>query len=225
MPCNLTEPGILPKKVTLRYVTYMDMSRQNQTQATNDSTTKRGRPRDAKTQQSILRATRELLLDVGYPRLTIEGVAARAGAGKPTIYRWWPTKGALVLEAASDHLAIGLVPDTGDTRQDLLIAVEQLIKTFSDRLAGIVIFAVIANLDDDPTVAATFRDTWVYPWRQSAADAIQRGVGRGDLPPDTDIQFTLDVIVGTVFQRTLTMAHPMTEGLARNIIDLIVPKP
>ncbi|MEE9473392.1 MAG: TetR/AcrR family transcriptional regulator, partial [Acidimicrobiia bacterium] len=174
------------------------------------STPKRGRPRDPKTQQSILQATRELLLEVGYPRLTIEGLAARAGAGKATIYRWWTTKGDLVLEAAADHLAIGLVPDTGDTRQDLLIAAQQLIKTFSDTLAGIVIFAVIANLDDDAGMALTFRDTWVAPWRQSVVEAIERGINRGDLPAGTDSVFTLDVIVGAVFQRTLVVPEPMT---------------
>ncbi len=189
------------------------------------STPKRGRPRDPKTQQSILQATRELLLEVGYPRLTIDGVAARAGAGKATIYRWWTTKGDLVLEAAADHIAIGLVPDTGDTRRDLLIATQQLIKTFSDRLAGIVIFAVIANLDDDPKVASAFRDTWVAPWRQSAAEAIQRGINRGDFPANTDPVFTLDVIVGAVFQRTLVIPQPMTEGIDQAIIDLILPTP
>ena len=159
------------------------------------------------------------------PRLTIEGVAARAGAGKATIYRWWPTKGELVLEAAADHLRIGVVPDTGDTHEDLLIAAQQLIKTFSDRLAGIVIFAAIANLDDDPNMALTFRDAFVYPWRQSAADAIQRGVHRGELPINTDIPLTLDVFVGTVFQHTLVLAQPITEGLAEALVDLISPTP
>jgi AcrR family transcriptional regulator len=166
-----------------------------------------------------------LLLEVGYPRLTIEGLAARAGAGKATIYRWWTTKGDLVLEAAADHLAIGLVPDTGDTRQDLLIAAQQLIKTFSDRLAGIVIFAAIANLDDNSGMALTFRDTWVAPWRQSAVEAIERGINRGDLPASTDIAFTLDVVVGAVFQRTLVVPEPMTAGLDQAIIDLILPTP
>jgi AcrR family transcriptional regulator len=183
----------------------------------------RGRPRDPETQRSILEATRDLLLEVGYPGLTIEGVAAHAGAGKATIYRWWATKGELVLEAAADHLEIGVVPDTGDTRRDLLIAAEQLTATFSDRLAGIVIFTVIAGLDDDPKVAATFRDTWVYPWRKSAADAIERGMERGDLPAATDVQLVLDVVVGTVFQRTLVMRDPMTEGLPEAIVDLILP--
>lgn len=187
------------------------------------STSPRGRRRDPNTQQSILEATRELLLEVGYSQITIEGVAARAGAGKATIYRWWPTKGALVLEAAEESISIGRVPDTGDTRQDLSIATQQLISTFSDHLAGIVIFAVTANLDDDPTMAMTFRDVFVYPWRMSAAEAIQRGIDRGDLPPDTDIQFTLDVIVGVVFQRTLTLAQPMTDGLEQAILKLVLP--
>lgn len=183
---------------------------------------KRGRPRDVATHDAILRATRDLLDERGYPGLTIEGVAARAGTAKSTVYRWWSSKGALVLEAALDNISIGTVPDTGDTRADLSIAVEQLIGTFSDRLAGIVIFAVTAGLDDDPTLAATFREVFVYPWRSSAAQAIERGVARGDLPPDTDIQFILDVIVGVVFQRTLVMAQPMTEGLEQRILDLVL---
>ncbi|MCP4303389.1 MAG: TetR/AcrR family transcriptional regulator [bacterium] len=186
------------------------------------SKAQRGRPRDPRIQQSILQATREILDEVGYSRLTIEGVAARAGAGKATVYRWWSTKGELVLEAVADHIAIGVVSDTGDTRGDLLIATQQLIETFSDRLAGIVIFAAIANLDDDPNMARIFRETAVMPWRQSAVEAIQRGIDRGDLPADTDIVFTLDVIVGTVFQRTLVVAQPQTEGLSRSIIDLLI---
>jgi AcrR family transcriptional regulator len=191
---------------------------------TTEATSKarRGRPRNLRTQQSILQATRELLEEVGYSRLTIEGVATKAGAGKATVYRWWSSKGELVLEAVADHIAIGVVPDTGDTRGDLLIATQQLIETFSDRLAGIVIFAAIANLDDDSNMARIFRETAVTPWRQSAVEAIQRGIDRGDLPADTDIAFALDVIVGTVFQRTLVVAQPQTEGLSRSIIDLLV---
>jgi AcrR family transcriptional regulator len=183
---------------------------------------KRGRRRDPGAQDAILEATRGLLLEVGYPALTIESVARRAGVGKSTIYRWWPTKGELVLEATSDHLEIGVVPDTGDTREDLLIATRQLIDTFSDRLASIVIFAVIAHLEDDPSMAATFRDTWVYPWRRSAAEAIERGTSRGDLPADTDSNLYLDVLVGTVFQRTLVVAAPAAAGLDEALVGLIL---
>lgn len=183
---------------------------------------KRGRRRDPGAQDAILAATRELLLEVGYQGLTIESVARKAGVGKSTIYRWWSTKGALVLEATADHLEIGSVPDTGDTREDLLVAARQLVDTFSDRLAAIVIFAVIAHLEDDPTLAAGFRDTWVYPWRRSAAEAIDRGIARGDLPADADRELYLDVLVGTVFQRTLVLARPATAGLEDPLVDMIL---
>lgn len=181
----------------------------------------RGRPRDVRTQLAILSATRDLLLEAGYTRLSIEAVAERAGAGKATVYRWWRNKGELVLEAAADSIDIGVVPDTGDTRGDLFVAVQQLIDTFSDRLAAIVIFAVIARLEEDPAMAETFRDTAVGPWRRSAMDAIERGIARGDLPTDMDAAFALDVIVGTVFQRTLVVPEPITDGLARDLIDLL----
>jgi AcrR family transcriptional regulator len=183
----------------------------------------RGRPRDSKTQKAILRATRRMLGKVGYSRLTIESVAAMSGAGKATIYRWWPTKGDLVLEAAGADIEIGVVPDTGDTRGDLRIATEQLVATFTRPLASVVIFAAIAQLDDDLRMAAAFRDKCVYPWRKSAAEAIQRGIDRGDIPSEADVQLLLDVIVGTVFQRTLVVKEPLTEGLADRLLGLVLP--
>jgi AcrR family transcriptional regulator len=168
-----------------------------------------------------LTATREILLNVGYSRLTIEAVATRSGTGKTTIYRWWPTKGELVLDAAKSQIQIGTVPDTGNTRTDLKAAIDQLIETFSKPLASIAIFASITTLDDDPKMAQIFRDTYVYPWRVSAAEALARGVERGDVSND-DIQFVLDVIVGTVFQRTLVLKDPNTEGLSEGLLGLFL---
>nr|MDJ0639949.1 TetR/AcrR family transcriptional regulator [Paracoccaceae bacterium] len=167
------------------------------------------------------KAARELLLETGYQRLTMEGVARRSGASKATVYRWWPTKGLLVLEAAADEIAIGSVPDTGNTEIDLRIAIEQLIETFLRPLASVVIFAAITTVEADPGMAAAFRDQYVYPWRMTAAQAIERGIERGDVK-STDTQFVLDVIVGTVFQRTLVMKEPMTEGLAEGLLGLML---
>ena len=181
-----------------------------------------GRPRDAATHRAVLAATRRLLLDSGYPALTFEAVAIAAGTTRTTLYRWWPTRGALVLEAAADHLHIGTVPDTGDSHHDLRTAVRQLTTTFSDPLARIVILAAISNLDGDASMAATFRDTWVYPWRRTATDALQRAIHRGDLPADADPQFLLNVIVGTVFQSTITVATPTTDKLDDQLTHLIL---
>ena len=116
-----------------------------------------GRPRDEETHDAILAATRHLLLEVGYQGLTFEAVATAASTSRSTVYRWWSSRGALVLEAAAEHIDIGAVPDTGDSRKDVEIAVRQLIETFSDRLAGIVMLAVppsgtggLLPVDDEP---------------------------------------------------------------------------
>lgn len=183
---------------------------------------RRGRKRDPGAQSAILAATREVLLEVGYHGLTIEGVARRAGVGKATIYRWWPSKGTLVLEAAAEHIAIRQAPDSGDTRVDLREAAQALIDVFLDPIARIVIFAATAGLDDDPGMATAFRSETVYPWRQSTVLAIQRGIARGDLRADLDAALALDVMVGTVFQRTLVVATPAVAGLADAIADLLL---
>jgi AcrR family transcriptional regulator len=187
-----------------------------------ESSRRPGRPRDAQSHAAILSATRELLLSSGYPNLTMEDVARVAGVGKATIYRWWDSKLHLVLEAAAPHLEIGVVPDTGSTSGDLRIALEQVIRTYADPIAAIVIFVVLADLEKDVRMRDTFRSTWVLPWRVSFAEALERGAARGDIPSGTDIQFTIDIVVGTVFQRVLIVPEPMTKGLAEGILDLLL---
>ena len=105
---------------------------------TDRQPSRRGRPRDKRTHDAVLAATRAILLEHGYPALTIEAVAARAETARTTVYRSWPTKGELVLDAAGDDIAIGVVPDTGSTRGDLEIAVRQLTEAFSRRIVGFV---------------------------------------------------------------------------------------
>ena len=189
---------------------------------TEPVTRKPGRPRDLDTHEAILEATRFILLDQGYHRLTIEAVARRASTTRSTVYRWWPTVGSLVLEAAADSIDIGEVPDTGDSRRDIEAAIRQLIDTFSDPLAKIVIMAAVANLDGDHDMATRFRETAVYPWRSTAAAALARAQDRGDLAANVDPNFLLNVIVGTVFQCTIVPASPMLDGLEDGLLDLTV---
>ena len=189
----------------------------NETESDNKRT---GRPRSENSKEAILSTVRTLLLKEGYARLTIEGVAKKAGVSKATIYRWWLTKGELVLEAAGTDISIGEVPDTGNSVADLDAAISQLIETFSRRLASIVIFAAITTAGEDKVMAEIFRDRFVYPWRKSAAEALDRAKARGDLTFD-DTQFLLDVIVGTVFQRTLVVKQPIAVGLKEKLLRVV----
>ena len=179
-----------------------------------------GRPRSERSKTAILAAVRKLLLEDGYSNLTIEAVAQEAGVSKATIYRWWKTKGELVLEAAEQEIAIGTVPDTGDSRADMDAAIAQLIDTFTRPLASIVIFAAITTGGSDRKMAQIFRDRFVYPWRVSAFEALERARGRGEISAE-DLHFLLDMIVGTVFQRTLVVKVPMIEGLKENLLGII----
>lgn len=179
-----------------------------------------GRPRSERSKTAILAAVRKLLLKDGYSNLTIEAVAQEAGVSKATIYRWWKTKGELVLEAAEQEIAIGTVPDTGDSRADMDATIAQLIDTFTRPLASIVIFAAITTGGSDPKMAQIFRDRFVYPWRVSAFEALERARGRGEISAE-DLHFLLDMIVGTVFQRTLVVKVPMIEGLKENLLGII----
>lgn len=179
-----------------------------------------GRPRSERSRSAILKAVRKLLIKDGYANLTIEAVARRAGVSKATIYRWWKTKGELVLEAAGEEIAIGTVPNTGESRADMDVAISQLIDTFTRPLASIVIFAAITTGGSDPKMAQIFRDRFVYPWRMSAFQALERARARGEVSAE-DLHFLLDVIVGTVFQRTLVMKEPMIEGLKENLLGVI----
>ncbi len=160
-------------------------------------------------------------MTTGYAGLTIEAVARTAGVSKATIYRWWDSKGELVLEAAGHEISIGVVPDSGDPVGDIETAIGQLIETFSQPLASVVIFAAITTGQNDPVMAQIFRDRYVYPWRLSAAEALQRAYAQG-LLVNGDVQFLLDVIVGTVFQRTLVLKVPLVDGLREMLMDLVV---
>lgn len=182
-----------------------------------------GRPRSERSKAAILAAVRKLLLKNGYSKLTIEAVAQRAGVSKATIYRWWRTKGELVLEAAEQEIAIGTVPDTGNSYADMDAAIGQLIDTFRRPLAAIVIFAAITTGSSDPKMARIFRDRFVYPWRVSALEALERARARGDIFAE-DLHFLLDVIVGTVFQRILVMKESMIDEQKEKLLDVILDR-
>lgn len=169
-----------------------------------------------------MQATIELLGELGYSAVTIEGVAARAGVGKATVYRWWPSKGALVIEVLSR--ALGSVPpvETGDLRRDLLAAVKDAIHTFACSPRGAVIPALAADLVTDPELAERFRSQVIWPQRAMVVGILRRAAYRGDLPTDVDADLLLDIYAGAVFYRVLLSGEPVTDDLAKQLISLLL---
>src|SRR6202142_557587 len=156
-----------------------------------------GRPRSEESRQSILRSTLKLLRQGGgYSDLSIEAVAADANVGKTTVYRWWPTKAALVADAfmASAEQELQF-PDTGSVEKDLSLQMRRLIRIFRSK-RGKVVAALVAGGQSDPELIEAFRERFLWPRRQQAYQTLQRGVDRGELPVGIDFDLILDSLYG-----------------------------
>ena len=179
--------------------------------------------RDPAAHQAILDATVAILEEGGYGRLTIEAVAARAGVGKQTIYRWWPGKATLVLEAYTAVSAVrSPLPDTGDLGDDLLALLLPIfaLNAVYDRGTALANKGMMAEAQVDPA----FRETYGRlhaAWRGPLRDILARGQARGELRAATDLDALVDTILGAAWYRLLLEHAPLDERFAREIVATV----
>ena len=184
----------------------------------------RGRPRSEEARRAVLGAAAELLLDRGLSAVSMDAVAERAGVSKATIYRWWPTKETLALDALYTHWAAAQ-PDPGDTgslRGDLLELVRPWVRLAASRPYGRVIAALISEAQTDPVFAAEYQRRVVQPRRAQAAAIFRRAVERGEIPPDTEIDVAIDLLYGPLYHRLLHAHAPLTERFAAQVVDMLL---
>jgi AcrR family transcriptional regulator len=183
---------------------------------------RRGRPRSGRADRAILDAARELLIAEGYAGLRLEHVAARAGVGKATIYRRWTSKSqlaqALLSDLASPHIAVA---DTGDTREELLACVVNPMRALTDSDFGPVIRAMLSQIATNPTVGDPFRATVVQARRAEIARVVGRGIERGDLRPDVEVDLATELLVGPVYFR-LMFGGELDDAFAERVVDSVL---
>jgi AcrR family transcriptional regulator len=180
-------------------------SNQHGTNQGNHANGKRppGRPRSEESRQSILQSTLKLLKENGFPELSIEAIAADANVGKTTVYRWWPTKAALVADAFTASAEGELTfPDTGSVENDMRLQMRRLIRVFRSH-RGKVVAALLAGGQSDPELIEAFRDRFLWPRRRQAYKTLERGVDRGELPTSSDFDLILDFLYGPIYMRFL----------------------
>jgi AcrR family transcriptional regulator len=163
-----------------------------------------GRPRDTHRDEAILRATLEILNAEGYKGLTIDGVAARAGVGRPTIYRRWASKAELVVAALTDtvHIAVPDV-DTGSLRRDLVAMQRRQIALMNSPESRRITAGLVADLATDPDLGHMYVSEYLAPRRAIVFRVLQRAVDRGELAPDADLAFVHDLLSGPLFMRAV----------------------
>ena len=181
-----------------------------------------GRPRSERAHQAILTAARELLIAEGFAAMRLEHVAARAGVGKATIYRRWASKEELAQELLSQLAAphIGVV-DSDDTRAEMLAAVTNPMRAVTETDFGPVIRALLSQIASDPSLGDPFRATVVQARRDEIARVIERGIARGDLRADTDIDVATELLVGPVYFR-LMFGGVLDADFAERVVDSVI---
>jgi AcrR family transcriptional regulator len=156
--------------------------------------------RSESSRRAILEAALQLCGEQGYRRLTVEAIAARAGVSKKTIYRWWPSKGAVVLEAldetanvVADHV------DTGDLAADLHTQLTAVIELFSQENSAVI--GLIAEALNDNDLARDLRERTIRPRIAAFQERLRKAQAKGQLPADADLDVALDLIYGPIYYR------------------------
>ena len=187
------------------------------------STGERGRRRSERSHQAIINATRELLVERGYPDVTIEGIAARAGVGKQTIYRWWQSRAALVLEAYLSSADVVPPPAAARTvRQDVRGLLGWLIAVLREPTGGHVVAGLVADMQHDADLADGFHRDVVPARREGMLAALHRGRERGEIRKDADLELAVDALHGAVFYRLLLSGEVLDDDFASRLADHVL---
>jgi AcrR family transcriptional regulator len=180
----------------------------------------RGRPRSEKARNAILEAAAELLLERGLTAVSMDAVAARAGVSKATIYRWWPTKETLALDALYQEWAhVPPARDTGSLRGDLLDLLRPWVRLAIRRPYGRAIAALLTEAQTDPAFGREYLARFVEPRREQAREIFRRAIARGEIPADTKVEVALDLLYGPIYHRLLHRHAPLNDRFVRDVID------
>ncbi|MEE3623846.1 TetR/AcrR family transcriptional regulator C-terminal ligand-binding domain-containing protein [Nitrospirillum sp. BR 11752] len=183
----------------------------------------RGRPRCDKSRHAILSSAYDLLVQEGLSGFTIEAVAARSGCAKTTIYRWWPTKGALAVASLLEVVEVAApIRATGSARRDLESMVEVMAGTMAGPM-GRVIAGIIVEGQNNPDVLETYCTQVLNPRRERIREILHHGVRSGELAPDLDETVVVELLYNTLYSRLLIRHQPVDEpGWTQRLVAAVL---
>lgn len=176
-----------------------------------------GRRRSETSRKAILDATYDLLKTVGFHQMSIEGVAARAGVGKATVYRWWSSKGVLAVEAFMQAIAPSIgFRETASARADIERQLNLLAKAYRGK-AGEILKEMIGFSQSDAETREAFFVGYLKPRREAAKAALQRGIDQGEFQSNLDPEVLVDALYGPLIYRMLTGHYPIDNKFINQI--------
>ncbi len=189
----------------------------------------RGRRPADEVRADVLKTVGDLLLTEGSADLTFERIARLSGVSKTTLYKWWPSKGALALDgyfhAVEQTLAFH---DTGDIRTDLTSQLRAFAQVMTQTPGGRVLAELIGQSQTDPDLAEAYRTLYSSERRRLAAERMQKAQAAGQIRPEVDVQVLVDQLWGAVYHRLLIPDEPVTDdfvvALVTNLLDGVAPR-
>lgn len=178
-----------------------------------------GRPRSEQARAAVLAAALHLVARDGYPAVTVKGIAAEAGVGRQTVYRWWPTKADVVLEAVVDLAARAASPEASDDAVDDIH--RALRANFALRIGQPAISGLMAEATHDREFAVRLQEQLLAPRRRFLRDLLTSGQARGQLGTGTDVDLVVDVVFGVMWYRVLSGHAPVDMALADQLADTV----
>lgn len=186
------------------------------------------RRRGAALEDAILAAAYEELSEVGYAAFTVEGVAARARTGKASIYRRWPRRSELLLDAISARLptpvecGVGIEIPDDQTTADALRQVARIIATVMAGPAGDVVRAIKCEAVTDVELAQAIDERFQVPRREFLMNLVRRGIARGEVRPDADPRMMADVMLAVLSYRVVLQREPLTADALTQIMEQVM---
>src|ERR1051325_3137549 len=170
--------------------------------------------------QAVVQAALELCREVGYGKLSIEGIAARAGVGKNTIYRWWPSKGAILLDGLLSAVSVDAsMTDTGDIVADLKTQMIAATAALGDTPLGAQYRALIGEAQHNPDLARALLDRFIEPLRTASALRIELAQRKGQVRPDLDSELLVEMLYGPLYYRMLLTHRLPAPARIETLVD------
>lgn len=179
-----------------------------------------GRPRSNSARAAILQAAVDLVAEGGLPALSMSSIAARAGVSRVTLYKWWSSPGAIVLDGLLERSHSSIEHDHRAPARDAIAAqMRSLVELLTDGgPTAAAISAVTARAVSNPQLAQDLRDHWHRPRRQAAAEVFRRGIEAGEVRPNLDIEAAIDLLFAPIYHRLLVGHAPLDPSLVDQLL-------
>ena len=180
---------------------------------------KSGRPRSEQLHQAILKAALDLVLDLGFRAVSIEAIAAKSGVAKTSIYRRWPNKAAVIMEAFLAQLRpAAFFPKSEKGIDRVRLQMHITAKAFRGR-DGALVKALLAEAQFDPELAKAFRENWILPRRKLVSGILEEAISQGAVRADIDVEAAIDLLYAPLYYRLQIGAGPISDAYVEKLFE------